>query len=77
VHFILASNPPLMKKLLAVSCSVLCIHCISQSPVDAGINSQKTSGEKNLMKAIASYVNPDGNKKAPAKTTNISFVACR
>jgi hypothetical protein len=65
-----------MKKLLSVFCSVLCIHSISQSPVDTGINPQKTSGEKILMKAIASYVNPEGNKKAPAKTTSVSLVEC-
>lgn len=65
-----------MKKLLSVFCSVLCIHCISQSPLDAGINSQKATGEKILMKAIASYVNPEGNKKAPAKTTTVSSVEC-
>jgi hypothetical protein len=28
------------------------------------------------MKAIASYVNPEGNKKAPAKTTSVSLVEC-
>ena len=65
-----------MKKLLSVFCSVLCLHSISQSPLDISSNSQKASGEKVLMKAIAGIVNPNGNKKAPAKTTNISPVQC-
>ena len=61
-----------MKKLLAVFCSVLCIHSISQSPIEAVTNSQKTSGEKVLMKAIAVIVNPQANKKAPAKIAAVS-----
>jgi hypothetical protein len=64
-----------MKKMLSVFCSVLCIHSISQ-PIDVSSSSQKTSGEKVLMKAIAGIVNPEGNKKAPVKTTNISPVEC-
>ena len=56
-----------MKKLLSVFCSVLCIHSIMQTPAEVGGNSSKTSGEKNLMKALAVIVNPEANKKAPVK----------
>jgi hypothetical protein len=70
--FILAGTIQLMKKLLAVFCSALCIHSISQSPLDTATNSQKTSGEKVLLKAIAVIVNPQANKKAPAKISNVS-----
>jgi hypothetical protein len=70
--FILAANPNLMKKLLSVFCSVLCIHSIMQTPAEAGNNSPKTSGEKNLMKALAVIVNPEANKKAPTKTITIT-----
>jgi hypothetical protein len=70
--FILATNPILMKKLLSVFCSVLCIHCVMQTPVEAGSNSAKSSGEKGLMRALAVIVNPEANKKAPAKTVTIT-----
>ena len=70
--FILAANPNLMKKLLSVLCSVLCIHCIMQTPAEAGSNSSKASGEKGLMRALAVIVNPEANKKSPAKTVTIS-----
>jgi hypothetical protein len=69
--FILAANPNLMKKLLSVFCSVLCIHSIMQTPVDISSGSSKTSGEKNLMRALAVIVNPEANKKSPAKTVTI------
>jgi hypothetical protein len=65
-----------MKKLLSVFCSALCIHSISQSPIDVGNNAQKASGEKVLMKAIAVFVNPDSNKKSPSKTVNIFSIEC-
>jgi hypothetical protein len=61
-----------MKKLLSIFCSVLCIHSVMQTPVETGSNSSKTSGEKGLMKAIAVIVNPEANKKSPAKTVAIS-----
>jgi len=61
-----------MKKLLSVFCSVLCIHSISQSPIEVSTGSPKTSGEKVLMKAIAVIVNPEANKKTPVKTATIS-----
>jgi hypothetical protein len=62
-----------MKKLLSIICSVLCIHSIFQSP-DINANTTKISGEKVLMKAIAGIVNPQGNKKAPAKITTLSSI---
>jgi hypothetical protein len=62
-----------MKKLLSAYCSVLCFQSISQPPIETG-NSQKASGEKVLMKAIAVFVNPESNKKAPVKTVNIFSV---
>lgn len=43
-----------------------------QTPAESNSNSPKTSGEKNLMKAIAVIVNPEANKKAPAKTATIT-----
>jgi hypothetical protein len=61
-----------MKKLLSVFCAVLCIHSMIQTPVESGSNSPKTSGEKNLMKALAVIVNPEANKKAPVKTISIT-----
>jgi len=64
-----------MKKLLSAYCSVLCFQSISQPPIDTA-NSQKASGEKVLMKAIAVFVNPESNKKAPVKTVNIFSVEC-
>jgi hypothetical protein len=68
VIFILAANPNFMKKLLSVFCFVLCVHSIMQTPADAGTGSSKTSGEKGLMRALAVIVNPEANKKSPAKT---------
>ena len=43
-----------------------------QTPAEVGGNSSKTSGEKNLMKALAVIVNPEANKKAPVKTISIT-----
>ena len=60
-----------MKKLLSVFCSALCIHSISQSPIEITSGSPKTSGEKVLMKAIAVIVNPEANKKTPVKTATV------
>lgn len=65
-----------MKKLLSACCSVLCIHSISQPPTDIGSSFQKAAGEKVLMKAIAVFVNPESDKKAPAKTVPIFSVEC-
>jgi hypothetical protein len=64
-----------MKKLLSVFCSVLCIHSISQSPLDAELT-QKASGEKVLMKAISVIVNPNGSRKAPVKIITPCPVEC-
>ena len=63
-----------MKKMLSIICSILCIHSISQSPSDISTNSSKASGEKILMKAIAGIVNPNGNKKIPVKTIQLSSI---
>lgn len=63
-----------MKKMLSVFCCVLCIHTISQPPVDAINNSNKNTGEKVLMKAIAGLVNPEQNKKTPTKTKPTNWI---
>jgi len=65
-----------MKKLLSGICCVLYLNSFSQTPVDAGANAQKTSGEKVLVKAIAVIVNPEGNKKAPPKTVKLHASEC-
>ena len=43
-----------------------------QTPVDISSGSSKTSGEKNLMRALAVIVNPEANKKSPVKTVTVS-----
>jgi len=72
--FYLVTESTTMKKLLSAYCSVLCFQSISQPPIETGSNSQKASGEKVLMKAIAVFVNPESNKKAPVKTVTIFSV---
>ena len=58
-----------MKKLLSVVCCVLYAHSFSKVPIES--SSPKTSDAKTLIKAIAVMMNPEGNKKAPIKTTII------
>lgn len=65
-----------MKKLLAIVCCVLYMHSFSQPSTDLGTRSQKASGEKVLIKALAVIVNPDGNKKTPVKTVQITATEC-
>ncbi|HEY6503837.1 MAG TPA: hypothetical protein VIZ28_07685 [Chitinophagaceae bacterium] len=60
-----------MKQLLAVFCCFLYMHSISHAPFDVFINAQKTSGEKVLIKALAVFVNREGNKKAPVKKISL------
>jgi len=43
----------------------------SQAPLETGFSSQKASGEKVLLKALAVFINPEGNKKTPVKNINI------
>ncbi|MFL5810084.1 MAG: hypothetical protein ACJ749_11225 [Flavisolibacter sp.] len=64
-----------MKKLLAGICSILFLHSFS-SAKEFVSDSQKTSGQKNLIKAIAVMVNTEGNKKAPARTTHVFSSDC-
>jgi hypothetical protein len=61
-----------MKKLLSVICCVLYLDSISHAPIEAGLKAEKASGEKVLIKAIAVFMNPEGNKKMPAKRINLS-----
>jgi hypothetical protein len=60
-----------MKKLLSVFCCVLYMHSIAQTPLEVSIVSQKTSGEKVLIKALAAIVNREGNKKTPYRKINL------
>jgi hypothetical protein len=48
------------------------MHSFTQAPVETGAGSTKATGEKVLVKAISIIVNPEGSKKAPAKTIQIS-----
>ncbi|MEI9911558.1 MAG: hypothetical protein WDO71_19030 [Bacteroidota bacterium] len=65
-----------MKKLLSTFCCILYIHSIAQSPADIKVISSKTTGEKVLIKALAVIVNPEGNKKPPARKINLSSNEC-
>lgn len=65
-----------MKKLLSGFCCILYLHSFSQAPLDAGPTSPKTAGQKVLVRAIAVIVNPEGNKKAPDKTIQVSPKEC-
>jgi len=57
-----------MKKLLAIFCAVLYLHCIGQSPLEIKVSiTSKSSGEKVLVKALTAIVNREGNKRAPIK----------
>ena len=65
-----------MKKLVTIICCFLQLRSFSQAPVDSSSNSEKASGEKILIKAIAGFVNPNGNKKGPVKTVTLSAAEC-
>lgn len=52
------------------------MHSISQAPFDLRVTSPKSSGEKVLVKALAVFVNREGNKKAPVKKINLPSSAC-
>ncbi|MER3497251.1 MAG: hypothetical protein C4308_00745 [Chitinophagaceae bacterium] len=52
-----------MKKLLSISCLYFCLHSIGQPPAELTKATLKTSGEKQLIKALLSLVNREGNKK--------------
>jgi hypothetical protein len=60
-----------MKQLLSLFCCMLYMHSITQVPFDIKITSTKTSGEKVLVKALAIFVNREGNKKGPVKKINV------
>lgn len=60
-----------MKQLLSLFCCILYMHSITQAAVDIKVISLKTSGEKVLVKALAMFVNREGNKKGPAKRINV------
>jgi hypothetical protein len=64
-----------MKKLVTIICCFLQLRSFSQAPVETS-NSQKAAGEKILIKAIAGFVNPNGNKKGPVKTVTLSAAEC-
>jgi hypothetical protein len=64
-----------MKKLLAGICAILSLHSIA-SATELVSDSQKSSGQKNLIKAIAVIVNTEGQKKAPAKTVHVFLSDC-
>ena len=65
------ADPHLMKKLLSVFCCVLYMHSIAKTPSEVRVTSPKTSGEKVLIKALASIVNREGNKKTRFKRVNL------
>ena len=59
-----------MKKLLASGCCILALQSFSHVATGNEINEQY-NGRKVLIKAIASIVNTDANRKAPPKRTHI------
>ena len=60
-----------MKKLLSISCLVLCMHTFGKAPSEVTKASSKASGEKVLVKALTALVNREGNKKRQFKTNDI------
>lgn len=56
-----------MKKLLSISCLVLCMHTFGKAPSEVTKASSKASGEKVLVKALTALVNREGNKKIRSK----------
>jgi len=56
-----------MKKLLSAFCCALCIHTFGNTSSDVAFSSLKSSGEKQLLKALTAIVNREDNKKKPAK----------
>ena len=48
------------------------MHSFAQAPKEAGFTQPKTSAEKVLIKAVAAIINPEGNKKVPAKRINLA-----
>jgi hypothetical protein len=65
-----------MKKLVTIICCFLQLRSFAQSPAEASNSSEKGAGEKILIKAIAGFVNPNGNKKGPVKTVTLSAAEC-
>jgi hypothetical protein len=58
-----------MKKLLSIGCCILYAHSFSKVSIES--STPKPSDAKVLIKAIAVFMNPEGNKKSPVKTTTI------
>ncbi|MFL5773595.1 MAG: hypothetical protein ACJ75F_10580 [Flavisolibacter sp.] len=61
-----------MKKLLSIVCCVLYMHSFSQPSPEPVNRGPKTGDEKVLIKALATIVNPEGNKRTPSKNIQLS-----
>ncbi len=60
-----------MKKLIAICCGMLCLHNVSQGPVNVVRSTRGSTDERSLIKALASIVNPHAKKKNPQKKGEI------
>jgi len=65
-----------MKKLFAAFCCILFLRSFCRTSVNQVADPEKIAGQKVLVKAIAVFVNAEGNKKAPAKTIHVFSSDC-
>jgi len=61
-----------MKKLLSAFCCALCLHTFGTAPSEVTLSSVKSSGEKQLLKALTAIVNREGNKKKPVRKNEVT-----